>query len=119
MSEDFQDFLKQNSISLLSAATESHWQIGRVEVAQRILRKKAQRVWRTTTRPHHEFIEMCATVRNEHVRKHGFLSAQRFLGREPRVPASLADFVERDNIAAQDAVLAEPDFHARTQCRQL
>ncbi|CAE7223028.1 RE1 [Symbiodinium sp. CCMP2592] len=119
ISGDFQDYLRHNSITLLSAATESHWQIGRVEIAQRILRNMAKRVWRTTSRPAHEVIETCATTCNEHLRKHGFSSAQWFLGREPRVPASLADVTERDNLATQDAVLSEPDFHAKMHCRQL
>ena len=119
ISGDFQDFLRHNSITLLSAATESHWQIGRVEIAQRILRNMAKRVWRTTSRPAKEVIETCASVRNQHLRRHGFSSAQWFLGREPRVPASLSDLTERDNIATQDAVLSEPDFHAKMQCRQL
>ena len=119
ISGDFQDFLRHNSITLLSAATESHWQLGRVEIAQRILRNMAKRVWHTTSRPAKEVIETCASVRNEHLRRHGFSSAQWFLGREPRVPASLSDLTERDNIATQDAVLSEPDFHAKMQCRQL
>ena len=79
----------------------------------------AKRVWRTTSRPAKEVIETCASVRNQHLRRHGFSSAQWFLGREPRVPASLSDLTERDNIATQDAVLSEPDFHAKMQCRQL
>ena len=119
VSADFQDFLRHKSIALLSAATESHWQIGRVEIAQRVLRNMAQRVWRTTTRPCHEVIEACAMTRNDQLKRHGFSSAQWFLGRTPRMPGSLADLCERDNIATQDSVLSEPDFHQKMQLRQL
>ena len=119
MSGDFQKLLRHNSISLLDSASESHWQLGRVEIAQKILRSMAQRAWRTSDRPAAEVIEMCAAVRNEHLRKHGFSSAQWFLGREPRVPGSLADLTERDNLATQDAVLTEPDFAQKMHCRQL
>ncbi|CAE7384967.1 RE2, partial [Symbiodinium pilosum] len=43
MSGDFQKYLRQNSITLLDSASESHWQLGRVEIAQKILRRMAQR----------------------------------------------------------------------------
>ena len=80
LSSDFQNFLNQNSIALLSCATESRWQLGRVEIAQRILRNMAQRTWRTSQRPPKEVIETCASVRNEHLRRHGFSSASGSLG---------------------------------------
>ena len=35
MSCDFQEYLRHNSIALLNTATESHWQLGRVEIAQK------------------------------------------------------------------------------------
>ncbi|CAE7239120.1 RE1 [Symbiodinium sp. CCMP2592] len=117
MSEDFQKFLRCNSITLLDSATESHWQLGRVEVAQKILRMMAQRVWRTTERPAEEVIESCCSVRNEQLKRHGFSSAQWFLGREPRVPGSLADISEQRNPAVQDAVHAETDFAQKMQVR--
>ena len=56
MSGEFQQFLRHNSIGLLDAAMESHWQLGRVEIAQKILRCMAQSVWRTTERPPEEVI---------------------------------------------------------------
>ena len=118
MSEDFQKYLRCNSITLLDTATESHWQLGRVEVAQKILRMMAQRVWRTSDRPPEEVIESCCSVRNEQLKRHGFSSAQWFLGREPRVPGSLSDITEQQNPAVQDAVLSEQDFAQKMQARQ-
>ena len=118
MSGDFQKYLRHNSITLLDSASESHWQLGRVEIAQKILRRMAQRVWRTADRPPHEVIECCAGVRNEQLKRHGFSSAQWFLGREPRVPGSLSDVTEQRNVAAQDAVLNERDFAQKMQARQ-
>ena len=118
MSEDFQKYLRCNSITLLDSATESHWQLGRVEVAQKILRMMAQRVWRTSDRPASEVIESCSSVRNEQLKRHGFSSAQWFLGREPRVPGSLSDITEQQNPAVQDAVHAETDFAQKMQVRQ-
>ena len=118
LSDDFQHFLHESGITLLSCATESHWQLGRVEVAQRVLRNMAQRTWRTASRPGPEIIETCASVRNEQLRRHGFSSAQWFLGREPRVPGSLADVSEQSNLASQDAVLSQQDFAAKMYCRQ-
>ena len=118
MSEDFQKYLRCNSITLLDTATESHWQLGRVEVAQKILRMMAQRVWRTSDRPPEEVIQSCCSVRNEQLKRHGFSSAQWFLGREPRVPGSLSDITEQQNPAVQDAVLSEQDFAQKMQARQ-
>ena len=117
MSGEFQDFLRTNSITLLDSATESHWQ-GRVEVAQRVLRNMAQRVWKTAERPAEEVIESCCGTRNEQLKRHGFSSAQWFLGREPRVPGSLADVTEQRNLATQSAVLSEQDFSKKMQVRQ-
>ena len=119
MSGDFQRFLQQHSITLLDAATESHWQLGRVEIAQRILRGMAQRVWRTSDRPPEEVIETCAAVRNEQLKRHGFSSAQWFLGRDPRVPGSLADCSERQNLAVQDAIGSDKDFATKMYNRKL
>ena len=118
LSDEFQRFLEQHGITLLSCATESHWQLGRVEIAQRILRNMAQRTWRSTHRPATEVIETCASVRNEQLRKHGFSSSQWFLGREPRVPGALSDLHERNNLATQDAVLSQTDFAQKMHCRQ-
>ena len=78
----------------------------------------AQRIYKTSDRPATEIIEGCSAVRNEQLKRHGFSSAQWFLGREPRVPGSLADFAEQRNPAAQDAVLGEQDFGRKMQLRQ-
>ena len=118
MSGDFQKYLRQNSITLLDRAAESHWQLGRVEIAQKILRRMAQRIWRTTERPPVEVIESCCAIRNEQLKRHGFSSAQWFLGREPRVPGSLADLEEQRNDAVQDAVVHEQDFGQKMRLRQ-
>ncbi|CAE7253172.1 RE1 [Symbiodinium sp. CCMP2592] len=88
MSGEFQGFLRNNSITLLDSATESHWQLGRVEIAQRVLRNMAQRVWKTAERPAEEVIE-----------------------------SSLADLTEQRNLAAQSAVLSETDFAQKMQVR--
>ena len=42
MSRSFQRYLRHMGIQLLSSATESHWQLGRVEIANRVLRNMAQ-----------------------------------------------------------------------------
>ena len=118
LSRDFQSFLRQNSITLLESATESHWQLGRVEIAQKVLRRMAQRVWRTSERPATEVIEGRCSVRNEQLKRHGFSSFQWFLGREPRIPGSLADCTEQRNLAVQDSALAETDFAQKLQMRQ-
>ena len=119
MSNDSQQYLRHQSITLLESAAESHWQLGRVEIAQKILRGMAQRVWRTANRPATEVIEQCSSVRNEQLKRHGYSSAQWFLGREPRIPGTLADCTERDNPAVQDAVSSERDFSQKMHLRQL
>ena len=78
----------------------------------------AQRVWKTSSRPAEEVVEGCCGVRNEQLKRHGFSSAQWFLGREPRVPGSLADITEQNNPAVQDAVMSERDFAQKMQIRQ-
>ena len=45
ISVDFQRYLVRHDIQLLHAAAESHWQLGKVEVCNRILRGMAQRAW--------------------------------------------------------------------------
>ena len=70
------------------------------------------------SRPVKEVIETCASVRNEHLRRHGSSSAQWFLGREPRVPGALADVTEQANLAVQDAVLSQQDFAQQMHCMQ-
>ena len=78
----------------------------------------AQRVWKTSERPPREVIECCASLRNEQLKRHGFSSAQWFLGRDPRVPGSLADVSEQADPAVQDAVLSERDFAQKMRVRQ-
>ena len=79
ISRDFQQYLVHNSIQLLLAAAESHWQLG--ETSNRVLRNMAMRIWRTTTRSPKETIEMCVTVRNDYLRKCGFSPSQWFCGK--------------------------------------
>ena len=103
--------MRHHGIQFLNSAAESHWQLGRVEIANRVLRNMAQRIWRDTPRPLEEVVEMCATTRNEHLRRCGFSPSQLFLGRDPRHAAALHDVDEQNNPASQSQVLAEPDFH--------
>ena len=51
LSRDFQRYLVHHNIQLLHCGAESHWQLGRVETANRILRGIAQRIWKTSDRP--------------------------------------------------------------------
>ena len=81
LSKDFQEYMMHNGINLLHFAADSHWQLGRVEIANRVLRDIARRVWRTTSRPVEEVIETCSSVRNSLLRKSGYSPAQWFLGR--------------------------------------
>ena len=118
LSNDFQGYLEHNTIALLSTATESHWQIGRVELANRILRNMARRVWRTTSRPPEETIESCCTARNEQLRKCGFSPSQWFLGRESRHAGLLSDLGEQQNLASQSQVLADATFAAKVHLRE-
>ena len=96
----------RNNIQLLHSAAESHWQLGRVEVANRILRDLAQRVWRACPDASpEEVIESCCTVRNEQLRKHGFSPAQWFLGRDSRHAGALSDVMEQQNPVSQSQIL--------------
>ena len=113
LSADFQAYLVHNGISLLHCGTEAHWQLGRVETANRILRNMAQRVWQTTSRPAAEVIETCASVRNQQLRKHGFSPSQWFLGQDSKHPAMLTDIEEQVNYPVQSQVLSSPNFHAK------
>jgi hypothetical protein len=89
MSSGFQQYLVHNNVELLLCASESHWQLGRVEIANRILRNMARRVWKTSPRPPEEVIEACASIRNDQLRKAGYSPSQWFLGREPRQAGAL------------------------------
>ena len=82
------------------------------EVANRILRGMAQRVWRSfpDSSPE-EVVESCATVRKEQLRRHGFSPAQWFLGRESRHAGALSDLPEQVNpMSSQSQALADPQF---------
>ena len=106
LSSDFQRYMVRNNIQLLHSAAESHWQLGRVEVANRILRDMAQRVWRACPDASpEEVIESCCTVRNEQLRKHGFSPAQWFLGRDSRHAGALSDVMEQQNPVSQSQIL--------------
>ena len=95
-----------------------HWQLGKVEVANRVLRSMAQHVWRSgVDASPEEVIETCAGIRNEQLRKHGFSPVQWFLGREPRHAGSLADVEEQLNPATQSQILDDPTFAAKVRLR--
>ncbi len=118
ISADFQHYLLKHNIQLLHCSTESHWQLGRVEIANRILRGMAQRVWQSSDRPAKEVIETCASVRNQQLRKHGYSPCQWFLGHDTKHPAMLHDVEEQRNFPVQSQVLANPDFLASVKLRE-
>ena len=118
MSADFQHYLLRHNIQLLHCSTESHWQLGRVEIANRILRGMAQKVWQCSDRPAKEVIETCASVRNQQLRKHGYSPCQWFLGHDTKHPAMLHDVEEQRNFPVQSQVLANPDFLASVKLRE-
>lgn len=118
ISQEFQAYLAHHDIRLLLAAAESHWQLGLVEVSNRILRNMAQKVWRTTTRPAKEVIETCATTRNEQLRRCGFSPSQWFLGQDSRQAAMLRDIDQQNNVATASQALAHPDFYAQVKLRE-
>lgn len=118
LSADFQAYLVHHGISLLHCGTEAHWQLGRVETANRILRNMAQRVWQTTSRPAEEVIETCASVRNQQLRKHGYSPSQWFLGHDSKHPAMMSDVEEQVNYPVQSQVLSSPSFHAKVLLRE-
>ena len=118
ISADFQRYLVRHDVQLLHSAAESHWQLGRVEVANRILRNMAQRVWLACPDASpEEVIETCATIRNEQLRKSGFSPVQWFLGRESRHAGSLHDLDEQRNFMSQSQVLADDSFAANMRHR--
>ena len=118
VSKEFQNYLAQNDIKLLLAAAESHWQLGLVEVTNRVLRHMAQRVWRTTSRPAKEVIETCATTRNEQLRRCGFSPSQWFLGKDGRQVGMLRDLDEQHNIATASQIIESPDFYEKVRLRE-
>ena len=118
ISKDFQQYLQHYGISLLHCAAESHYQIGQVEIANKVLRNMAQRAWQTTDRSAEEVIEICASVRNDHLRKSGFSPSQYFLGREPRHAGMLSDIYEQNNPATASQYLTDPDFASQVMLRE-
>ena len=118
ISKPFQAYLARNDVKLLLAAAESHWQLGLVEVTNRILRNMAQKVWRTTNRSVEETIEMCATTRNEQLRRCGFSPSQWFLGQDSRQVGMLRDLEQQNNITTASRYLADPDFHDKVRLRE-
>ena len=119
ISIDFQRYLARNGIQLLHTAADSHWQLGKVEVCNRILRGMAQRVWKEAidATPEEE-IESCAMIRNEQLRKHGFSPVQWFLGREPKHAGALTDVDEQMNPATQSQVLDDPSMARKLYLRE-
>ena len=118
MSKDFEHYILNHDIKLLHCGAESHWQLGRVEIANRVLRGMAQRVWQDTDRPAAEVIEACASIRNQQLRKHGFSPCQWFLGQDSKHADMLNDVEEQRDFPMQSQILAEPRFQARVQLRE-
>ena len=87
LSRDFQTYLDHYDIKLLHIAAEAHWQLGRTEIANRVLRGMAQKCWRSSNRPPEEVIEACCAIRNQQMRKCGFSPAQWFLGQDIKMAA--------------------------------
>lgn len=118
MSKDFEHYMLNHDIKLLHCGAESHWQLGRVEIANRVLRGMAQRVWQDTDRPAAEVIEVCASIRNQQLRKHGFSPCQWFLGHDTKHAGMLHDVEEQRNFPMQSQILVEPEFQARVLLRE-
>ena len=118
LSKDFQAYLRHYGINLLHCAADSHWQIGRVEIANRVLRDMARRTWRTTSRPVEEVIEACSSVRNQLLRKSGFSPAQWFLGQDTRHAGWLIDVEAQENPAVQSQIITDPSFQAKMHLRE-
>ena len=118
LSKDFQAYLNHHNIQLLHCAAESHWQLGRLEVANRVLRGMAQRVWRSSSRPPKEIIEACSSMRNQLLRKCGYSPSQWFLGHDPKIAGWLGDVSEQQNYPVQSQVLSDPSFAAKIQLRE-
>ena len=118
LSKDFQAYLNHHNIQLLHCAAESHWQLGRLEVANRVLRGMAQRVWKSSSRPPKEIIEACSSMRNQLLRKCGYSPSQWFLGHDPKIAGWLGDVSEQQNYPVQSQVLSDPSFAAKIQLRE-
>ena len=118
LSKDFQSYLAHHDIKLLHCAAEAHWQLGRLEIANRVLRGMAQKCWRTTSRPAEEVIETCASIRNQHMRKSGFSPCQWFLGHDVKTPGWLGDVSEQRNFPVQSQILSDETFADRMRLRE-
>ena len=118
ISVDFQTYLAEHQIQLLHCAAQAHHQLGQVEIANRVLRNMAQKVWQSSTRPPEEVIECCASIRNDQLKRCGFSPSQWFLGREPRHAGDLADLDEQHNIASQSQVRTIPRFADSVMLRE-
>ena len=118
ISVDFQTYLRHHDVRLLHAAAEAHHQLGQVEVANRVLRNMARRIYKTSDRSPSEVIEICCSVRNDQLRKCGFSPSQWFLGREPRHAGSLVDMDQQVNPAVQSQVLGDPNFASSVLLRE-
>ena len=78
----------------------------------------ANRCWQTSDRPAEEVIEVCASTRNDYLRKCGFSPSQWFLGRNPRHVGSLADVDEQKNFAEQSQICSDPQFSEKVVLRK-
>ena len=118
LSRDFQAFLVHHNIKMLHIAAEAHWQLGRTEIANRVLCGMAQKCWRSTSRPPEEVIEACSARRNQQLRKNGFSPNQWFLGHDVRIAGWLGDVDEQHNYPVQSQVLSDPEFADRIRLRE-
>ena len=118
ISREFQAYLEHYGITLLHGAPDSHYQLGQVEIANRVLRNMACRVWQDSNRPPEEVIEVCSSVRNDQLRRCGFSPSQWFLGRDPRHAGMLDDIDQQRNFAAQSQFFQDPSFAAQVLLRE-
>eukprot|EP00435_Cladocopium_sp_Y103_P055859 s19_g18.t1 len=118
LSKDFQEYLDHNDIKLLHIAAEAHWQLGRTEIANRVLRGMAQKCWRSSNRPPEEVIEACCAIRNQQMRKCGFSPAQWFLGQDIKMAGWLGDVDQQRNLPVQSQILSDPVFADRIRLRE-
>ena len=118
LSRDFQAYLDHYDIKLLHIAAEAHWQLGRTEIANRVLRGMAQKCWRSTNRPPEEVIEACCAIRNQQMRKCGFSPAQWFLGHDIKMAGWLGDVDQQRNLPVQSQILSDPVFADRIRLRE-
>ena len=118
ISKDFQEYLQHHGIQMLQCAADSHWQLGRVEIANRVLRDMARKAWRSTSRPASEVIETCASIRNSFLRKSGFSPAQWFLGQDTKHAGWLLDVESQHDPAVQSQIVSDPAFQAKMALRE-